>query len=182
MRHVAHVNNNYSVGMVLSGLGWRKTGADGMLAGKLATTKNKKRPWESKRSWRLRHLKQQDSKIRAEIDALLDPLDPEDDTPGEYQVLCHRLAAVNEDIELMRYEALAAQARRWRVYISPTFEPREVWVKTDYRKRLILKPQAQHDVREQIWHRKLTVIGIVFGVSSVVQAVYAVLSFYLRQG
>lgn len=144
------------------------------------TAKQKKRPWESQRSWRLRQLKQQDSEIRAAIDALLDSLDPEDEIPGEYQVLCHKLAAVNEDIGWVRYEALVAQARRWRVYISPTFEPRELWAKTDYRKRLILKPRAEHSIREQIWHQQVVVIGFIFGISCVIQAVYAVLSFYCR--
>lgn len=144
----------------------------------MATTK-KKRLWERERSWRLRQLRQQYSEIDAAIDALLETCDPQEGTPVEFQTLSHKLAAVEEDIEWVLFETLVARAHRWRVYVSR--EPKNLWVRTSYRKRLILTPQAQHDIRERIWHRKVTVIGIMFGVSSVVQAVYAVLSFHLHR-
>ena len=135
----------------------------------------KKWPWQHSQWWKLRQLKKQQSELNASIDALLSTVDdPEEGSPPGFQDLSHRLAAIEEDIEWLLDQTLIARARRWHIYIP--HEQKDLWETKYYRKRRVLTPQAQRAIREQMFQRQLAVFAIVVGLSSIVQAVFSILS------
>ena len=81
-------------------------------------------------------------------------------------------------LKWLMQQRLLLCAARWRVYVP--HEQQALWTRTYHRKRRMLTSAAQDQIREQIWQRRITVFGIVIGASSIVQAVYAALSFHLH--
>ena len=92
-----------------------------------------------------------------------------------------------EDLYRLLTDQLIRRSRRWRVPIPPKDrlllndeQEDESWTITSNLGYEVLKWEARQQLLESIWRRKLEVIAIFFGVSSLVQTIYTKLSYYRR--
>lgn len=128
---------------------------------------------------RLKFLKGQ----RATIEKQMEEIVTEEMSGSSYQALGDQLSKVEDNIAWINHLRLVGRARFWRVHVpSHSGEGKEKWIRQQYFKAAILTPEAQNEIREQIWERKLTFFAFLFGGSSIIQALYAVLGFHRQFG
>ena len=111
--------------------------------------------------------------------ALIDePLEVWDDTShaSSARIIIDKAGVLEDQLRALRDQRLIARAHRWRVFV-PARRTGENW-ETLSTKALVLTREAGHQLREQIFQRKVTILFLIFGVSSVVQTVFAVLSYF----
>jgi hypothetical protein len=99
-----------------------------------------------------------------------------DSVLSEGQRRIDNLGLREDELKLLLQQKLIFAARRWGVFVP--YSPAS-WPKQAYKGRA-LTPEAEHNVSEQLLQRRLTLFAIVVGLSSVVQAVYAILSYHRR--
>ena len=83
---------------------------------------------------------------------------------------------IDEEILWVRQQQFEASASRWNVDV-----PERGSVLIDKGPHYYSNNETRRTVREQIFQRKILWLGVIFGIASVVQAVYAVLDFHLKK-
>ena len=102
----------------------------------------------------------------------------EDAAEEEGRSLINRWGECDDDLALLDQEKLLRSARFWRVRI-PSMSDKEAWGKFAFRYQCgKLTEKAAHEIRERIRERWLMAFGVVVGLSSIVQATYAVLAYH----
>jgi hypothetical protein len=101
----------------------------------------------------------------------------EDVAVQELQPLYDRMGELELRLKVLLHKRLVSSARRWYIYVPNNFWEKQP--KFPLRKQ-ILTEEGEHRIREQRVERRLVVWAAVVGFSSLVQAVYAVLSFHTR--
>lgn len=141
----------------------------------------KKRFWHRWRWYRIRLAKEKIRLAESRFNAICERIPAEGDVclEEEAREAGDIQAQYEDDIDILFQDRLIRSARRWRIHV-PSPSDKESWGRFAYRKqRPMLKPAAAHAIHEQRIQRWLMLFGLLFGASSIVQAVFAVLS-YLR--
>ena len=92
------------------------------------------------------------------------------------------LFKIRDKFSLGEREILRRKARFWSVYFPPLLE--DGWYENLSPERgvKVLRPEREHSIRTQIFQKKITLLGwifgAIFGFSSVIQAWFAVVSYY----
>ena len=126
--------------------------------------------------------------LRKDLRKLYDNLPEGEFLLDEYQAEALRLW---EELRGSESLALYNVARRWRVSAPMSMsissshgsaEPKDGWYLTSTFGYVVMTDEKMDSVREQIFQRRITLLGLLFGTSAVVQAVFAVLSYFRPSG
>lgn len=131
--------------------------------------------------WRWHRIRRARKEVRVAQDRLnaiceLDTGENEGPLVATAQRAQDELGLREDDLSILLQEKLLRSARHWRILV-PSVWDKSSWNKSPSRKRPMLKPEVAYGIREQILQRWVIVAVILFGLSSIVQAVFAVLSY-----
>jgi len=143
------------------------------------------RPWRWRPIWwHIRVVKETLKNIDEEYER---KLEQESTEFGQREIKAkwHDIWAFNfEPIEDLLTKQLVKKARRWWVN-PPPINHRALedykdpnWEHTRHRRCIVLRPEAQEQIKQRIWTRRIEVAALVFGGSSIIQAFYAVLAYH----
>ena len=127
------------------------------------------------RLWLWRRIQEARKRVK-QANAQLEALEL-DTVPSEGQKRLDVLGLREDELKLLLQQRLIGAAIRWRVFLP--YNP-ESWMTPAYKKGRVLKPEVEHAIREQIFQRKVVLAVVFFGLCSLVQAIYAVLSYHRR--
>lgn len=125
-------------------------------------------PWRRWTWWEIRNIQKQQQRLADSLDEAIGDSDL-------VQGLVSEMAISVEQIEQLRNEALITSAKFWRVFV-PRYGA-DGWTKQNRSKLQVLSPEFGDRVRNEIWQQKVVLLGFVFGIASIVQAVFAVLEY-----
>ncbi len=134
------------------------------------------KPWEKWLWWKIRKARKicRQAERRLDLESASAVYDDEGNTNSTVDQLLQIASKHEEELNLLLQNRLIASARRWRIYV-PSRSDKHVWV-NHYTGMSFLNTQAAHSIREQRRNRWLAIVGLVFGASSIIQAVCAVIS------
>jgi hypothetical protein len=103
-----------------------------------------------------------------------------DDGSAEPLAASREMFERGDEIDHLAHESLLRSAKRYSIYIPPRFANPKAWMPCGDSKLFVLTEELAHSVRSQIFQKRIVYLGILFGISSVIQTVFTVLSYFIQ--
>jgi hypothetical protein len=125
--------------------------------------------------------------IEERYDALIKSEADEEKREDLIQVAGHEFEELQEEVSLLQTERIRRKAKRWHVNLpeknwgklNKDYED-ESWDVTKNFGYQVLKQKTKQQLTENIWRKQIEVLVILFGVSSIVQTVFTLTSYFRR--